>query len=87
MKVTIVVTQRDIDFAVPNDPSVCPIAQALMFAGFGDPHVGYDTIEFTTANVAYKTPTPPDVCRRLNYYDTEEGGMEPFEFEVEAVEQ
>jgi hypothetical protein len=88
MKVKVCVTDRNIANGLVGDPCLCPVANALRGAGFADVDVNHTWMDFcdTGSDVTYRAWLPMEATNRIKQFD-DHNGMEPFEFEVEAIEQ
>lgn len=75
------VKQEHIDRGAISSCSHCPIALAMMEAGFRRPSVGYDTVRWGDEGLRNTTKTPTAVSESMYLFDIGHG-MKPFEFEI-----
>ena len=77
------VTQEHIDNGEKGACNCCPIALALIDAGWKRPHVGMNTMHDKDDESKYFA-TPPQVFRFMACFDIDRL-VHPFEFELDAA--
>lgn len=73
------VTKRHIRYGAPCNVRVCPIALALMDAGFSHPKAGLVSLNLGDDHII---PAPDNVREWMKEFDAS-GRGEPFSFEIE----
>ena len=99
IKHRIKVTREDIEAGVPLAYCDCPVACAMLSAGFKRAMVGWQDVSWFDENAKLvKAKLPPEVTEwillfdgafegvdREFWYDVDRDGFEPFEFELEEA--
>jgi hypothetical protein len=85
---TIKVTPEHIAIGRPDAAAHCPVALALISAGFTDPQVASDQISFRMIGDKLWICTPPSVAEFVDCFDSESLRADfcaPFEFQIDLT--